>query len=99
MHDNKEIQKILDEKLSTLNNLDFQRFKIINLDRNRTNYDTNWQREYFYGDLKHKASIDCEWYINKIIDMDIPYFVTDTKIACYLVGVTEDKLEEYFTKY
>ena len=59
--------KVIEQRLNMLNKVDQQRFKIITLDRERTNYDTNWQKEYFYGDLKDKSKSDSKWYMQKWI--------------------------------
>ncbi len=59
----------LKQALKKLSSMDQQRFKIITLDRLKTNYDTTWQKEYFYGDLKDKSKSDMTWYMKKWVQM------------------------------
>jgi hypothetical protein len=86
----------LKQALEKLNATDQQRFKIITLDRAKTNYDTNWQREYMYGDLKNKAKSDMKWYMKKWIEIFPDKIdgkrITEKDIAEFYVG----DLNKYF---
>jgi hypothetical protein len=50
----KKLKSILDDR-------EFQVFKNIILDRCRTNFDSRWEKEYFYGDLRDKSREDAKW--------------------------------------
>ncbi len=62
-------QKILGESstketkdfLNKLDGMDRQILKMKIFDRQRTNYDTDWQRRYFYGSKKQKSKDDMKW--------------------------------------
>jgi hypothetical protein len=49
------------EFIDRLDGMEKQVLKMKIFDRARTNYDTNWQKEYFYGDLKDKSKKDSKW--------------------------------------
>ena len=72
--------------LNKLNSLELQVLKMKLLDRARTNYDSEWQREYFFGDMKQKSKTDIK-YINELFQK-----YGNTGIA----RVSEDELVQCF---
>lgn len=88
----------LKDALSKLSKIDQQRFKIITLDRLKTNYDTAWQADYFYGSEKDKSKSDMKWYMQKwneiFPDKIDGKRVTEEQIGEFYVG----DLKKYFKK-
>jgi len=73
--------------IKELDPMEKQVLRIKVFDRARTNYDTNWQKEYFYGDMKKKAKEDAKWLSDLYIKYNfkgkeediVKYFVKDPK--------------------
>ena len=47
-----------------------EQFRVAVMNRERTNYDTNWQRDYFYGDLKKTSKGQAKLVVNGMIELE-----------------------------
>lgn len=54
--------------LGTMKNTEILRVAVMN--RERTNHDTNWQRDYFYGDGKELSKGDSKKVVQGMIDIE-----------------------------
>jgi hypothetical protein len=79
--------------LKRLTSLERQVLEMKLLDRARTNYDTNWQREYFYGKLKKKAEDDIKYIYDIFLTYEASGVKEEDLVAC-LVG----DAEKYFSE-
>jgi hypothetical protein len=77
--------------LNKLSSMERQVLEMKLLDRARTNYDTNWQKEYFYGKMKSKSEQDIK-YIN---DLFVTYGANGVKEEDLVACIVGDP-EKYF---
>jgi hypothetical protein len=79
----KEVKKLKGDEV--------QLFRIKVLDRIRTNFDSRWQAEYFYGDYKEKSEEDAKFVQN--VYAKYGFRCPEEEFAKYFVG---GDLKKYF---
>jgi stage III sporulation protein SpoIIIAA len=87
-----ELKCDVKKELSKLNSQELQAVKRIVLDRERTNYDSKWQAEYFYGDKKDQSKEDAKYLVKILSKYNIK--CPESELAKYFLD--GENPEEYF---
>ena len=78
--------------LKKLSSMERQVLEMKLLDRARANYDSTWQKEYFYGKMKSKSEKDIKYINDLFLTYDANGVKEEDLVAC-LIG----DAEKYFS--